>query len=223
MKKLLLMLLCLFVVSVFATVAFASSDVGDIANNDSIQISDNPNADISIPVNMTSPDNTDPSEAISVEPDANQTIQNKDSSVTAEDVNVEPANQIINNDTFSDNGSSKNAPELNITGPKINGSNLHINGPKIPKDGPKITLSQMDKDIYHFARIFCEHPNWDLYDCIDHVRFHSSYHWHEISIVVAKAHNIALHKYKGKEIMVLGWDITPESVDFRSKNFYGWK
>ena len=81
----------------------------------------------------------------------------------------------------------------------------------------------MDKDIYHFAKVFMEHPHWDLYDCIDYVRFHSSYNWHEISIVVAKAHNIALHNYHGEDIMILGWEITPDSVDFRSKNFYGWK
>ena len=223
MKKILFILLCLLTLSVFAGATFASSDANHIANNNSIQISGDSNADTSICENMAVPDNTDSSEAISVEHDANQTIQNNASHDTAGDANMKPANQTIKNDTFADNESSKNVPELNITGPKINGSNLDIKGPIIPKGGPKITLSQMDKDIYHFAKFFCEHPNWDLYDCIDYVRFHSSYHWHEISIVVAKAHNIALHKYKGKEIMVLGWDITPESVDYRSQNFYGWK
>ena len=201
MKKILLMLLCLLTLLVFASVAFASGDVDHIANNDSIQISDNPNVDIAIPTDMPSPDNT----------------------TTDEAVNVGPANQTIKSDAFTGNESSKNTPELNITGPKINGTNLDIKGPKISKDGPKITISQMDKDIYHFAKVFMEHPHWDLYDCIDYVRFHSPYHWHEISIIVAKAHNIALHKYKGDEIMILGWEVTPESVEYRSQNFYGWK
>ena len=48
MNKILLTLLCILTVSVFAGTTFASNDVTEILNNESIQISENTNMDISI-------------------------------------------------------------------------------------------------------------------------------------------------------------------------------
>lgn len=202
MKKILFLLLCLFIVSISVSAAFASSDVNAIADNDSIQISHNPVGDISIQDNMTSPGNVDPDVAIAAEPCSNQTIS---------------SNDLVENTT------NNNTPKLNITGPKINGSNLNISGPKITGKGPVISLSQKDKDTYHFAKVFMEHPNWDLYDCIDYVRHNSDYNWRDTCAIVTNAHNIALHNYHGEEFMIIGWELKLDNVIYRSQNYYGWK
>ena len=114
MKKIFLILICLFTVFVIAGASFATSDFDTAANNASIEISDSQNVDLNIPTNMVSTDNTNPNETISIEADVNQTSQNS--------------------------AVSENGPELNITGPKTSAKDIHINGPKINGNGPKIKV-----------------------------------------------------------------------------------
>ena len=118
---------------------------------------------------------------------------------------------------------TSNTPKLNITGPKTNGTNLNIKGPKITGNGPILTLSQMDKDIYHFAKVFLDHPRWDIYECFDYVKFHTSYNIHDTSKIVAKAYHIALKNYHGDEYMYPDWQITPEFVEYNVRKYHNWK
>ncbi|MBQ2961637.1 hypothetical protein [Methanobrevibacter sp.] len=104
MKKIFLILLCLFTVFIIAGASFASSDFDKTANNASIQLSSSPYGDLSISANMVSKDKTNPNETISIKGDLNQ--KNQSSAV------------------------SGNGPKLNITGPKINGNNPKIQVPK---------------------------------------------------------------------------------------------
>ena len=134
----------------------------------------------------------------------NMTLQNYESSINAQTNN-------------------SNTPKLNITGPKTNGSTLNIKGPKITGNGPKITLSQMDKDIYHFAKVFLDNPHWDIYDCFDYVKFHTSYNIHDTSKIVAQAYHIALKNYHGDEYMYPDWQITPEFVEYNVRKYHNWK
>lgn len=114
MKKIFLILLCLFTVFIIAGASFASSDFDKTANNASIQISNSQHGDLSISANMVSKDKTNPNETIGIKGDLNQ--KNQSSAV------------------------SGNGPKLNISGPKINASNLQINGPKINGNSPKIQV-----------------------------------------------------------------------------------
>ena len=207
MKKILLIAVCLLV----ASIGISCASAADVNNNTAVEL----------PTHTVEQENTTTIEDCNMNTAKENNIQYQDDNATQTTIlkNI----TIQNNKTNTIDASADNTTKLNITGPKINNSTLDIKGPKITGDGPKITMSQMDKDIYHFAKVFMNNPGWDLYDCIDYVRFHSDYKWHQISVIVARAHNIALHKYQGKEIMILGWEVTPESVNYRSQNFYGWK
>ena len=214
MKKILLMLLCLLTLTVFAGATFASGDVDHIANNDSIQISDDSNVEISISENMDVQNNTNPDGAI-MEADANQSIQNDANTDGATDMGSD-ANQTIQKDTTT----KKNTPELNITGPKINSSNLHIKGPKITGNGPKITISQKQKDIYHYANLFLKHPDWTLVNMCIQVLDDCAYTWEDTADIVAQAHNIALHHYNGNDMKV-DHELTKQEVwDYMSQDMY---
>ena len=92
--------------------------------------------------------------------------------------------------------STNNTPKLNITGPKTNGTNLNIKGPKITGKGPILTLSQKDKDMYHYAKLFIQHPELTLFNLCDIVLDEQAYTWEETADIVARAHNIALHRYQ---------------------------
>lgn len=212
MKKILLMLLCLITLSVFAGATFASCDANHISNNDSIQISDDSNLDISISENMTMPDNTNPYESI-MEVDANQTIQ--------KDTDLDGATNIgheVNQTVQKDDGS--NTPQLNITGPKINGSDIHIEGPIITGKGPILTISQKQKDIFHYASLFLKHSDWTLFNMCLQVLEDCAYTWEDTADIVAQAHNIAIHHYNGND-MKINHELTKQEVwDYMSQDMY---
>lgn len=87
--------------------------------------------------------------------------------------------------------------QLNISGPNLNSTGLPIHGPKLPSKNPKIELTQMEKDTFHYAKIFLNNPEWTIYDCLNHVFKNSGrqhYSWEQIAIIVARAHNIAFDK-----------------------------
>ena len=116
--------------------------------------------------------------------------------------------------------STNNTPKLNITGPKTNGSNLNIKGPKITGNGPILTLSQKDKDIYHYAKLFIQHPELTLLNLCDIVLDEQSYTWEETADIVARAHNIALHRYQGNDMNV-SYELTKQGVwDFMSQDMF---
>ena len=215
MNKNLLLTICLLVVAI---IGFGCVSAADANNN---TITDAPTHAVEQQnTNMIKECEVNTQKAVKENVENNNETVNDNTSaskiIVSENVTVQDGK------TNSMDASANNTPQLNITGPKINGSTLDIKGPKITGDGPIITMSQMDKDIYHFAKVFMNNPHWDTYDCFDYVNLHTSYNIHEVSIIVAKAHNIALHKYQGKEIMVLGWEITPESVEYKVKKFHNW-
>ena len=87
-------------ISVFAGTTFASGDVDQIANNDSIQIYDDTNADVSISENADSKDNINPSEIVFTE---SSTEKNKDAPTEiCRLIGIEPTPEDNNKNDSSD-------------------------------------------------------------------------------------------------------------------------
>lgn len=119
---------------------------------------------------------------ISVQEDNNTITNNENSAINVDNV------------TVADAKTAEKTAELNITGPK-KGSGLKINGPKLPSNGPKIEFTKMEKDIFRFAKVFRENIDWTPHGCLYYVLKNtqgSHYTWKEVTLIIARAHNIAV-------------------------------
>ena len=152
-----------------------------------------------------------------------------------EDVNVENDYQGVHTNTCASHSSvsedmsvqdnsvvvsSKGSSRLNISGPKINGSSLNVKGPNISGNGPVLTLSQKQKDIFHYVKVFIQRPELTLFSLCDIVLDERAYSWEETADIVAQAHNIALHRYQG-DGMNVSYELTRQGVwDFMSQDMF---
>ncbi|RAP52066.1 MAG: hypothetical protein BZ137_09275, partial [Methanosphaera sp. rholeuAM130] len=202
-----------------AIIGFGCVSAADVDNN---TITDAPTHTVEQQQNNNmikdSPINTEKAvkKNINLENNTQQITDNTNASniISSENMTLQD-NKINSNDV-----STNSTPQLNITGPKTNGSNLNIKGPKITGKNPKIALSQKSKDIYHYAKLFIQHPELTLFNLCDIVLNEQAYSWEETADIVAQAHNIALHKYQGNDMNV-SYELTKQGVwDYMSQDMF---
>ena len=175
MKKTIFILLCLTIISM-GIASVSASDNGTMTDA-SIQTIDQQH--ISVDNNMT---NENYLNYISVQVDNNTTSNSENSAINVDNVTVDDFKPV------------EKTAELNITGPKKDGG-LKINGPKLPSNGPKIEFTKMEKDIFHFAKIFKENLDWTPYGCMYYFLKNTDsthYTWKQVALIIARAHNIAV-------------------------------
>ena len=194
MKKIFLALLCLLLVTCCASVACASEDVGNIATNESVEL----------PVNQ----------------DMNISVDMDDFNTTADVTGGIDLDQNALKNTDAADGSSvdaaKDAPSLQIKGPKFNDDYKKIKGPKVGS----FDLPQIKKDTFHYAKLFYQHPEWSMFDCLLHLYENTHYSSWDIANIMSQAHNIALHKYNGTD-MVINNELTVKDVNnYLTKHLY---
>lgn len=113
--------------------------------------------------------------------------------------NDETGNSTINVGNTTDAGMKpvKKSSQLNITGPK-GGDGLKTPGPKgnMGPKNPHIDLTPMEKDIFHYAKIFSQNSGWTLYGMLRYVTEHADKHytWIQIALITTRAHNIAFQQ-----------------------------
>ncbi|MDO5825751.1 MAG: hypothetical protein Q4Q22_05185 [Methanosphaera sp.] len=123
------------------------------------------------------------------------------------------------NDINNNSTNNSTQPTLDIKGPKINNETKNIKG---PKGVVKIGLPQIKKDIFHYARIYREHPEWDMFECVNYVFKTAHYTWGDTVKIISQAHNIAFHKYNGSD-MVINKDLSEHDIHmYLLKHMYFW-
>ena len=181
MKKPIIILLCLLIISCGIGCVCASDDIAnatvhqDFLQNETQNVTVN-NTTIVINQNSTAP-----------------AIEN----ITADDNNATQSNEtsanITNNNTNASNIPGPKTNGLNITGPKTNSTGLVIEGPVIiPPD-----LNDHDYCIKYFSTMFAKHPEWKIDDILRAVL--AEYPWYKVPKMVPEAYAEAI-KIKGDEM-----------------------
>ena len=206
MKKIILAILCLFIISMGLACVAASDNSTMTA--DSIQNTDQQH--ITVADNMT------------VENDLNDTSAN----VIDTDISDINSDSVKTTNDTQNNTNSTSDYKLNIVGPKLpDTKDLNITGPK--NSNKKLTLMESIKDwfnpihtlehynktpvgllneieilTFHYAKDFGQNPDLTLHDCVYRVLWNQDYHYtlkyEKAKYVVMNAHNMALHKYPNK-------------------------
>lgn len=204
MNKIILSLLCLFIVSMGVACVAASDNT--TMTHDSIQTIDQ--QQIPVDTNMTVENNID-----------NETVKVIDDAVTVDNDTV----KVVDNTANAQQTNSSAKPHLDIKGPKLNKTPLKIKGPKGPiKLKP---LTEHERTVYHYFTIFIKHPEWDLHRCAEEVfrTYHRCNYWKETSKIIAEAHNQALFQYHGKDMVIkknLNGDEVYNFVTEGANNYY---
>lgn len=204
MKKIILSLLCLLIISLGISCVCASSDMANATGYHDFSQTDYQNTPVnkiprpveqsSTPLpagNVTSESSTDIQGNMTSGNVTDVAVSGNETSVNVTDIqgNVTSGNATDN----STNKSNTTIPKLNITGPKINGTKLDIKGP----NPCQIVLSDQDY-INLFSKVFRNHPDWEMDRIIKSVLNHCP--WYKAPKYVSEAYAIAL-QYKGDEML----------------------
>lgn len=233
MKKIFLSLMCLLIISMGVCCASASDNT--TMAHDSIQTIDQQNVPVDSSMNVENDLNNNVTvdnvavkiadNITKVQP-TNKTsildIQGPKNNNTIIDIQGPKINglkldiQGPKNDStiIASQGPKINGPKLDIQGPKVNGPKINLKGPK----SPVITVSGPSKfyiDVNHYAKIFFQHPEWNITKCIDYffkTADVSPYNDLQVTSIICKAHNLAFHAYNGTSKMATNKKLTDQDV-----------
>ena len=200
MNKIIFSLLCLLIITM-GVACVAASDNTTI-NHDSLQTIDQQH--IPVDSNMTVDSNMIVNNNKTVENSTHNNVSNttkyriiyydkKTGNVTGNDTNVQSTNKTVN--------ATNETPKLDIKGPKFNDTKLNIKGPKGPI-GP-LEPSEHTKLAYHYAKIYKEHPEWNITQRIRCFYVNEvgsnlyKYSFEDTVAIILRAHNIACKHYNG--------------------------
>ena len=184
MKKILLSLLCLFIISCGISCVCASSDLANATQNQDFLQNDTQNVTV---------DNT----TIVIDQNATASaIEN----ITADDNGTVQSNETLNNVT------GNSTYKLDIKGPNLNGTDLKIKGPNVSSLVFKGPSDQFF--ITNYAKLFMSHPDWEIDEIVKAVAMHRP--WNKVPMFVSKAYALAL-QVKGDEMLYKD-GITQEEV-----------
>lgn len=170
MKKILLSVLCIFLISCGISCVCATNDMGNATMNHDFSQND------------TQPD-VDNTTAV--------TLQNSTSCQKTENITEDGNNTVQSNET-STNGTCNNTPKFNIVGPK-NITHVNIPGPKGSNFGGLFTLQE--KLVWTCSNYLVNHPDLTIGEIINYL---GKSYWYLAPKVISEAYDIALNKTDGK-------------------------
>lgn len=183
MKKIILSLFCLLIISFGISCVCASGDITNVTQHQDFLQNDTQNLTVDN-TTMVIDQNSTASVTENITADDNGTVQSNETSDNA-----------TNNST---NKVNITGPKLNIKGPKLNGTNLNIKGPKIDDNDPNFWKPSYQFFIINFSKVFMNHPGWEVDEIIKAVIKHRP--WYEAPKMVSEAYALAL-QIKGDEML----------------------